>query len=296
MSARVVAMTRGTLRAMHQFLVEALNLPTGTSLALSDKVLDIQGLFLETLTAARATAVATLNALRAEHPQLTPTTLTPIAQITALFDSVKSNDLLQIGLVSLNLSEWQRAVDLMESAHHQLALGDGDRAVQTAQQAQQIILDSLTNLQNRLYEAQHKFIVQATTDSLQALGYRTEVSHHDGWTAIWATRGGHGVAVTLSPESHFEMDMLGWDGTQCQSEVQRIIQNLQERGVTFSNGRKILHGRRSGGVLLQAALKVAREQRLPVPEALLRVARRQAAPQRHSRLALAALLQQQLRR
>jgi len=135
MSARVVAMTRGTLRAMHQFLVEALNLPTGTSLALSDKVLDIQGLFSETLTAARATAVVNLNALRAEHPQLTPTILTPIAQVMALLESIKSNDLLQIGLVSLNLSEWQRAVDFMESAHHQLALGDGDRAVQTVEPA-----------------------------------------------------------------------------------------------------------------------------------------------------------------
>jgi len=295
MSARIVAMTRGTLRAMNQFLVQALNLPAGTSLVLSDKVLDIHSIFVDTLNAARATAVATLNALRVEYPQATPATLTPIAQATALFESIRHNDLLHTGLTSLNLSEWQRAADLVGSANHQLAIGDVDRAVQAAQQAQQVILDGLAKLQDRLYEAQHRFVAQAIIDSLHALGYRTEVSQHDGWTAIWATRGGYGVAATLAPENHLEMDMLGWDGTQCQSEVHRIIQNLQERGVAFNNGRKAIHGRRSGGVLLQAALKVAREQRLPVPEALLRVARRQATPQRQSRLALAALLQQQLR-
>jgi len=293
MSARIVAVTRGTLRAMHQFLVEALNLSTGTSLALSDKVLDIRGLFVDTLSAARATAVDTLNALRLEHPQVTPTTLTSIAQATALFEAVQQNDLLHAGLASLNLSEWQRAANLLVNARHQLATGNVDRAVQAAQQAQQVIFDGLENLQNRLYEAQHRFVAQTTIDSLHALGYQTEVSQQGGWTAIWATRGGHGIAVTLSPESHLEMDMLGWDGTQCQSEVQRIIQNLQERGVTFSSGRKVLHGRRSGGVLLQKALRVAREQRLPVPDALLSVARRQTT-HRQSRLALAALLQQRL--
>ena len=66
-----------------------------------------------------------------------------------------------------------------------------------------------------------------------------------------------------------QMDMMGFDGLSCQVERNRILAKLAGKGITVQQKSVVLHGRKSGGQLLENAHRLARQHRMSVPQALL---------------------------
>jgi uncharacterized membrane protein len=176
-------------------------------------------------------------------------------------------------------------------------------AVKSARQAQRLLESGLREVHTRLAEAQHQIVVDSTIRSLREMGYKVHTqstcSPVGSWTALWATKGAKAIAVVVSPKSQLMMDMIGWEGTTCQAELIAFRQRMTQKGVQFREGRRYSHGRREGGLLIQEAAKVARENRMSFPQALLQVACRgrlfEQQTEQQRRQSAAILVQQRLK-
>ncbi len=277
--------------------VEAAAEALGALFDISAPAYSAQELLQGVVMSAQNLSITELEALRQQLPTIPPVQLEPIAKAQGLLKALEENPVLRLGMHSLtqNRSQLHKAQGLLSNARHLLETGSVRESARFAEQAQSLLVNGLQTLHDRLAEAQHRFVVQAAKESLRSLGYQWQAAQREGWTAIWAARGAKGIAVLVSPDNELTIDMLGWEGTACQGELNEFLKALQERGVSFSSGRRFPHGRREGGVLLQGALRIARTRRLPLPQALLIAAEPRLAPQRSTQRLLAALLQQQIR-
>jgi len=224
----------------------------------------------------RQLASAHLNALSQQFPKLPKTHLQPLANAQALLQSIKNQSLLSFGMQKVKPQEWETAQRLLVDAQHQWQRGGLTDAVKSARQAQRLLESGLREVHTRLAEAQHQIVVNSTKESLREMGYKVHIqsacSSVGSWTALWATKGAKAIAVVVSPKSQLMMDMIGWEGTTCQAELIAFRQRMTQKGVQFREGRRYSHGRREGGLLIQEAAKVARENRMSFPQALLQVA------------------------
>jgi hypothetical protein len=251
----------------------------------------------------RQLASVHLNALSQQFPKLPKTHLQPLANAQALLQSIKNQPLLSFGMQKVKPQEWETAQRLLVDAQHQWQRGGLTDAVKSARQAQRLLESGLREVHTRLAEAQHQIVVDSTIRSLREMGYKVHTqstcSPVGSWTALWATKGAKAIAVVVSPKSQLMMDMIGWEGTTCQAELIAFRQRMTQKGVQFREGRRYSHGRREGGLLIQEAAKVARENRMSFPQALLQVACRgrlfEQQNEQQRRQSAAILVQQRLK-
>jgi hypothetical protein len=247
----------------------------------------------------RQLASVHLNALSQQFPKLPKTHLQPLANAQALLQSIKNQPLLSFGMQKVKPQEWETAQRLLVDAQHQWQRGGLTDAVKSARQAQRLLASGLREVHTRLAEAQHQIVVNSTIRSLREMGYKVQSARSSvgSWTALWATKGAKAIAVVVSPKSQLMMDMIGWEGTTCQAELIAFRQRMTQKGVQFREGRRYSHGRREGGLLIQEAAKVARENRVPFTQALLQVACRgrlfEQQTEQQRRQSAAILVQQQ---
>ena len=243
----------------------------------------------------RQLATVNLTTLQQQFPSLPKTHLQLLANAHALLQSIKSQPLLSFGMQKVKPQEWDTAQRLLKTAQHQWQRGELTDAAKNARQAKKLLASGLKEVHTRLAQAQHRFVVDSAVKSLQEMGYQIQSarSSHGSWTALWATKGAQAIAVVVSPKSQLMMDMVGWEGTRCQAELLAFRQRMAKRGIQFREGRRYHHGRREGGLLIQEAAKVSRENRLSFPQALLQVACRGRLFEQQRRQTAAILLQQQ---
>jgi len=247
----------------------------------------------------RQLATVHLTTLQQQFPSLPKTHLQLLANAHALLQSIKSQPLLSFGMQKVKPQEWDTAQRLLKATQHQWQRGELTGAIKNARQAQKLLASGLKEVHTRLAEAQHHLVVDTIMKSLQEMGYKVHIqsvrSSLGSWTALWATKGAQAIAVVVSPKSQLMMDMVGWEGTRCQAELLAFRQRMMKKGIQFREGKRYYHGRREGGLLIQEAAKVARENRLSFPQALLQVACRGHLFEQQRRQAAAILLRQRLK-
>jgi len=245
----------------------------------------------------RQLATVHLNSLQQQFPSLPKIHLQSLANAQALLQSIQSLPLLSFAMQSVKPQEWKTAQQLLEIAQHQWQRNEVTEAIKNARQAQKLLTSGLKEVHTRLAQAQHCFVVDSAMKSLQEMGYQIQSARSSvgSWTALWATKGAQAIAVVVSPKSQLMIDMMGWEGTRCQTELHAFRQRMSQKGIQFREGRRYYHGRREGGLLIQEAAKVVRENRVPFPQALLQVAYRGHLFEQQRRQTAALLLQQHLK-
>lgn len=234
--------------------------------------------------------------LLSQFPSLTQPFARTLANTQALLQSIQSQPILRLGAERLKANEWAKAQSLLATAQKQLRTADVNDALHSVRQAQSLLKLVLKEVRTNLHRAQHEFVVSSVTKSLEELGYQVKSANSvigsGSWTAIWATKGGNAIGVVVSPQSQITLDMIGWEGTSCQAELYAFRQKVEEKGIHFQDGKRYLHGRREGGILLQNAAKLARSEGLSIPEALLKISQGHSQSEQRRRQATAILLSQ----
>ena len=239
------------------------------------------------------TSLHTVN-LMSQFPCLPQPFAHTMANTQALLESIQNQPILRLGAERLRANEWMKAQSLLATAQKQLRKADVNDALCSVRQAQSLLKSVLKDVQTHLYRAQHEFVVSSVKKSLEELGYQVKSARSaiGSWTALWATKGGNAIGVVVSPQSRITLDMLGWEGTSCQAELYAFCQKMEEKGIHFQEGKRYLHGRRDGGILLQNAAKLARSKGLSIPEALLEISQKDPQNEQRRRQATAILLSQ----
>jgi len=199
-------------------------------------------------------------------------TLAPLAQAKALNEALNKVSLLNYVIQhthSTSLRQAQTALRLSEQAWLQR---DTDTLRRYALAAKSLLENAVVDAYERLSSAQQAVVSNAAAISPRELGYQVSLLENKSGVALWGVKGGTGVAIVVGRDGSLQMDMMGFDGLACQVERKRILAKLAEKGITVQQKSVVLHGRKSGGQLLENAHHLACQYRLSVPQALLEVA------------------------
>ncbi len=202
-------------------------------------------------------------------PSREASALKPLVQAKALEAALTQMPLLHHIVQHTDASLLQQARTVLQQAEQARLDGRWEMAKSHALTAKQLLEEAVFNAHERLAQAQQIVLSEAVSQSLQELGYKVSQHQNEQGVALWGVKGGQGIAVVVSKDGSLQMDMLGFDGLSCQGERQRLLAKLAERGITVQQRTSFVHGRRSGGQLLQNALRLARQRNLSVPRALL---------------------------
>jgi hypothetical protein len=195
--------------------------------------------------------------------------LEPLAQAKALNDALSKMPLLSHIIQHTQPTSLQQAQAALRQSEEARLKGDTDTLYRHALTAKRLLEDAVVNAYERLASAQQTVLSNAVTASLRELGYQVSQHQNERGVALWGVKGGTGVAVVVGKDGSLQMDMMGFDGLSCQAERNRILAKVAEKGITIQQKSAVLHGRKSGGQLLETAHRLARQRRLSVPQALL---------------------------
>ncbi len=198
--------------------------------------------------------------------------LTPLAQAKALDSALTKLPLLHHVVQHTHASSLQKARTALQQSEQAQLQGNAEAAQYHALTAKQLLEEAVFNAHERLAKAQQTVLSKAVVDSLQEMGYQVRQHQNEQGTALWGVKGGQGIAVVINKDGSLQADMLGFDGLSCQEERQRLLAQLAEKGISVYQKASIVHGRKSGGQLLENSLHLARQRRLSVPHALLETA------------------------
>jgi hypothetical protein len=195
--------------------------------------------------------------------------LAPLAQAKALDAALGKVPLLNHIVQHAHSASLQQAQTALRQSEQAWLKRDADAARRHAVNAKQLLEDAVVDAHERLARAQRTVISNAMAVSLQEIGYQVSQHQSERGTALWGVKGGLGVAAVVGEDGSLQMDMMGFEGLSCQAERNRILAKLAEKGITIQQKAAVLHGRRTGGQLLEKAHRLARQHRLSVPQALL---------------------------
>lgn len=198
--------------------------------------------------------------------------LAAMAQVEAVQESLRQTSLMAHAMQALQQEQSRSIQAALQEARNLAHRGQPQAAMKRAKQAQTQLAQAVQHTCDRIADAQRHVVGEVMVESLQELGYQVERSSSEKRGAVWATRGAEAVAVLLESDGSFTMDMHGFVGTRCQKERAALISKLAEKGVELRVRQSALHGDRYGGQLLKSALQTARQQKIPVADALLTTA------------------------
>ncbi len=198
--------------------------------------------------------------------------LAPLAKAKALEDALGKVPLLNHIVQHAHSISLQQAQVALRQSEQAWLKRDVNAAQRYALTAKRLLEDIVIDAYERLASAQQAAISNAVAISLRELGYQVSQHQNERGVAFWGVKGGTGIAVVVGKEGSLQMDMMGFDGLSCQVERNRFLAKLAEKGITVQQKSAVLHGRKSGGQLLENAHHLARQHRLSVPQALLEVA------------------------
>lgn len=164
----------------------------------------------------------------------------------------------------------QQAQDALKQMNEALAQGNTQLAEQHAKLAQTRLEEVVAASYDRLASAQQSVVREVVAETLGEMGYQVQQRDTGRRSAVWATRGAQSIAFVLEQDGSFQMDTYGFTGLSCQQERNALLERLAEKGVRLQVRQSVLHGDRYGGQLMKKALATARQQKLSVPDALLR--------------------------
>jgi hypothetical protein len=195
--------------------------------------------------------------------------LAPLAQAKALNDALSKVPLLNHIVQHTHSASLQKAQTALRLSEQAWVKGDTHTLQRYALAAKSLLENAIADAYGRLASAQQTVISNAAAVSLRELGYQVSLHQNEWGVALWGVKGGTSVAVVVGRDGSLQMDMMGFDGLSCQVERNRILAKLAEKGITVQKKSVVLHGRKSGGQLLENAHRLARQHRLSVPQALL---------------------------
>jgi hypothetical protein len=195
--------------------------------------------------------------------------LEPLARAKALNDALSKMPLLSHIIQHTQAASLHQAQTALCQSEEAWLKRDTDALHRHALTAKRLLEDAVVNAYERLASAQQTVLSNAVTASLRELGYQVSQHQDDRGVALWGVKGGTGIAVVVGKDGSLQTDMMGFDGLSCQTEHNRILAKLAEKGITIQQKSAVLHGRKSGGQLLENAHRFARQRRLSVPQALL---------------------------
>lgn len=163
----------------------------------------------------------------------------------------------------------QQAQVALKEMNVALARGNNQLAEQHAKLAQTRLEEVVAASYDRLASAQQSVVREVVAETLSDMGYQVQQRDTGRRSAVWATRGAQSIAFVLEQDGSFQMDTYGFTGLSCQQERNALLERLAEKGVRLQVRQTVLHGDRYGGQLMKKALATAKQQKKPVPDALL---------------------------
>lgn len=106
--------------------------------------------------------------------------------------------------------------------------------------------------------------------AVRALGFDAAgATDGAGSHALWAGDGDRQLGAVIGGDGALEMDFQGFDGTDCVAVQNALVDALRAQGWDLALVDQVLHWRRTGGALITAAARIARERECAPQEALL---------------------------
>lgn len=249
----------GALALALRRIYERAGIPLGSDL-LANHASDVNQLFAQWHEQLGQTRQALANSIP----------LAPVACARALEQTLSQMPLLKQVVEQVQPQSVQLAQVALKQMDTALAQGNTTLATQQAILARDHLETVLASSYDRLAGAQQSVLCEVMAETLNEMGYRVEQRDSGRRSALWANRGAESIALVLEQDGSFQMDMHGFTGLRCQQERNALLGRLAEKGVRLQVRQSVLHGDRHGGQLLKKALATAKQQRLNVPDALLR--------------------------
>lgn len=217
---------------------------------------------------ATAVELEPLVAAQLSAGQASPASSNLVAAI-ALQRALAANPL---GLVTADLraDAVARSAARLEAAEGSFASGEASRADTLALEARKLLAGAVSSTFDDLRVASNLVAARDLEAMMTDLGFAVERAQaSNGSHAIWARQGGQALAVVVSGVGSVEIDMLGYDGTDCVEVKNALQQRLRARGWGVAPFDSVLHQRRGGGALITEVSRLARELDCPPQQALL---------------------------
>lgn len=210
---------------------------------------------------AAAGRVAVLGGGRVGCPEL--------VQVAALQQALRATPLGAVA-ADLNSAQLARAEQLAAAAQARAAQGHIAEATTLGTAAHEALVGATVEAYDRLRAATNLVARDDLLGALGDLGFEAEVaSDAAGNHGVWARRGDEHLAAVVSGAGSVELDLQGYEGTSCVGLQTALAEALRARGWEPRLFDAVLHQRRTGGALIVAAARLAREQGSAPPEALL---------------------------
>lgn len=162
------------------------------------------------------------------------------------------------------VAESRHAVELasarerLRAAHLCLQAGQVERAADLAQQAEAVLTSTGYQAHEELARAERTTVTAAVGNTLEDMGYDVRLARAKDNVALVGRRGHHTLAMVVRPSGHIEMDMAGFEGTDCEPEITALLVGLRRNGLMISRQCLTRHGRFSGGSLIRGAQRAGR--------------------------------------
>ncbi|MBM3676887.1 MAG: hypothetical protein FJW96_03245 [Actinobacteria bacterium] len=159
------------------------------------------------------------------------------------------------------------ALESLRGADAALSGGQLEVAATEAQRAECELARVAHEAYERLAVAHETQVSNTVASTLRSMGYAVERASTGAGTGIWARNGERAVGVGVLRDGRLMVDMAGFAGGSCEREASRLFRTLREHGIDTRREATILHRRRTGGQLIQAARRAGGR-----PEDLARMA------------------------
>jgi len=104
-----------------------------------------------------------------------------------------------------------------------------------------------------LLQAESEVLADKTTDSLEALGYDVRMKQLQDGLLVRGLKEDLSIVAQVDEQGALNVDAAGFEGTECEAELDRLSAELERRGVTVAIEEAVFHGKPQGSVLTEKA-------------------------------------------
>ena len=112
--------------------------------------------------------------------------------------------------------------------------------------------DATQRAHERLARAEQNALTRTTQDVLERCGYEVRRKQQGGGDLVRGKKEDLSVAAHLE-DGEVEMDLAGFEGRNCEEEMERLKEAFRERGISLRVTKSDFHGQEEGGGLAQEA-------------------------------------------